>query len=88
MKAKQGFVLRHVMDEYILMPTDDMIEAFHGSVVLNGTSAFVWEKLQNDTTKEALLAAILSEYDVTEPIASEALDTMLDKFTQYGLIEP
>ena len=35
LKAKDGFVLRNVIDEYILMPVDDTILQFDGAVLLN-----------------------------------------------------
>ena len=46
MKAKPGFVLRNVMDEYILMPTGDNVGVFNGAVLFNKVAAVVWEKLQ------------------------------------------
>ena len=55
MKAKPGFILRNVVDEYILMPTGDNIGQFNGTVLLNEVSAFVWGKLQNPLSKEDLL---------------------------------
>ena len=88
MKAKEGFVLRCVVDEYIIMPTTENIDQFDGSVVLNGVSAFTWEKLQQDTTRDALLKALLDEYEVTEDVAERELDNMLRRFLEYGLITP
>ena len=43
MKAKSGFILRNVVDEYILMPTGDNIGKFNGTILLNEVSALVWE---------------------------------------------
>ena len=64
MKAKEGFVLRNIVDEYILMPTGDNIAKFQGTVLLNEVSAFVWEKLQNPISEADLLQAILDEFEV------------------------
>ena len=87
MKAKQGFVLRNVVDEYILMPTGDNIGKFNGTVLLNEVSALVWEKLQNPVSKEDLLKAVQDEYDVDKTVASADLDALLDTFRKYGVIE-
>ena len=62
MRAKADFVVRNVVDEYILMPTNNNIGKFDGTVVLNEVSAFVWTKLQQETTEDSLLEAILEEY--------------------------
>lgn len=87
MKAKSGFVLRNVVDEFILMPTGDNIGKFNGTVLLNEVSAFVWEKLQNPLSKEDLLKAILDEFEVDKATASADLDTLLQTLRGFGVIE-
>lgn len=87
MKAKTGFVLRKVVDEQILMPVGDNIGQFNGTVLMNDVSAFVWEKLQEPVTKEELLQAVLSEFEVDEETASRDLDELLEKFAGLGIIE-
>ena len=87
MKAKPGFVLRNVVDEYILMPTGDNIGEFSGTVLLNEVSAFVWEKLQTPLSKEDLLTAILDEFEVDRATASADLDALLETLRGYGVIE-
>lgn len=87
MKIKEGFVLRNVVDEFIVMPTGDNIAKFEGAVVLNEVSAFVFEQLKNPVSKEDVLAAILAEFDVDEATAKADLDNLLAKFTELGLIE-
>ena len=87
MKAKQGFVLRNVVDEHILMPTGDMIGKFNGTVLLNDVSAFVWEKLQNPVSRDDLLRAILDEFEVEKAVASADLDALLATLKEFGVIE-
>lgn len=87
MKAKQGFVLRNVVDEFILMPTGDNIGKFNGTVLLNEVSAFVWEKLQNPMSRNDLLRAILDEFEVEKAVASADLDALLKTLLEYGVIE-
>lgn len=87
MKAKPGFVLRHVVDEYILMPTGDNIGKFNGTVLLNEVSAFIWEKLQNPISREDLLKAILDEFEVEKAVAAADLDALLATLRGYGIIE-
>ena len=87
MKAKEGFVLRHVVDEYILMPTGDNISKFNGTVLLNEVAAFVWDKLQNPVSKDDILEAMLNEYEVDRETATADLDALLAKLSGYGVIE-
>ena len=87
MKAKSGFVLRNIVDEFILMPTGDNIGKFNGTVLLNEVSAFVWEKLQNPVSRDDLLKAILDEFEVEKAVAAADLDALLAKLKEYDVIE-
>ncbi len=87
MKAKQGFILRNVVDEFILMPTGDNIGKFNGTVLLNEVSAFVWKKLQDPMSKDDLLKAILDEFEVDKATASADLDALLQTLRGFDVIE-
>lgn len=87
MKIKDGFVLRNVVDEYIVMPTGDNIAKFEGAVVLNEVSAFIFRQLENPVSRDDLLTAMLDEYDVDEATAAADLDALLEKFAQMGVLE-
>ena len=87
MKIKKGFVLRNVVDEYIVMPTGDNIAKFEGAVVLNEVSAFVFKQLENSVSRDDLLAALLNEFEVDEATAAADLDALLRQFTDLGLME-
>jgi len=87
LKIKDGFVLRNVVDEYIVMPTGDNIAKFDGAVVLNEVAAFVFEQMKNPVSKEDLLTAILGEFEVDEATAAADLDALLEKLTAMDIIE-
>ena len=87
MKIKEGFVLRTVVDEHMVMPTGENIGRFGGAVVLNDVSAFAFEQLKRPISREDLLALILGEFDVDETTASEDLDSLLEQFRELGLLK-
>ena len=87
MKIKEGFVLRNVVDEFIVMPTGDNIAKFEGAVVLNEVSAFIFKQLENPVSRDDLLTAMLNEYDVDEATAAVDLDALLEKFAEMGVLE-
>ena len=86
-KAKKGFVIRNVADEYVLMPARDNIGNFSGNIVLNEVSAFIWDKLQNPVSKADLLQAILDEYEVEKSVAVADLDDLLATLKECGVVE-
>jgi len=87
MKIRDGFVLRNVVDEYIVMPTGENIARFSGAVVLNEVSAFVFEQMKHPVSGEDLLAAVLAEFDIDEETARADLDELLESFRELKLIE-
>ena len=87
MKACDGFVLRNITGEWLLMPTGDRIGTFRGSVLMNELSAFVWEKLQAPTTRSELLSEILDAYEIDEDKATADLGALLEDLKQMGVIE-
>ena len=86
MKAKPGFVVRNIVDEFILMPKEDNIGKLNGTILLNEVSAFVWEKLQNPISKEDLLNAVLEEYEIDRDIAAKDLVNLLETLRGYDVI--
>lgn len=87
MKMKDGFVVRNVVGEYMVMPVGENISKFEGTVVINELSAFVLEHMKEPISREDLLALILEEYEVEEETAKKDLEVLLDKFSAFGLIE-
>ena len=87
MKLRDGFVLRNVVDEFIVMPTGENIAKFEGAVVLNEVSAFVFRQLENAVSRDDLLTAIVNEFDVDEVTAAADLDELLAQFGKMGLLE-
>ncbi|MBR2869465.1 MAG: PqqD family protein [Clostridia bacterium] len=86
MKIKEGFALRKVADEFIVMPTGSNIARFDGAIALNEVSAFIFEKLLNPLSKEDLLAAVLDEYDVDRETAAKDIDSIIAKFDEMGIL--
>ena len=87
MKIKEDILLRKVADCYVVVPVGKATVDFNGMMNLNETGAFLWEKLENDTTKEELLKAMLDEYEVTEDIAKKDIDNFITKLKDGNLLE-
>ena len=87
MKIKSGFILRNIADQYVVMPVGDNISNFNGTIVLNSISAFVWEKLQNNISRDELLLEILNEFEVESEVAEKDLDCLIAKFKNFDVIE-
>ena len=87
MKIREGFTLRKVADEHIVIPTGRNIDKFGGAVVLSEVAAFIFEQLQQPVSREDLLALVLAEFDVDETAAAADLDELLAQLRELELLE-
>ncbi len=89
MKIKSGFVLHAVGGESIVVPVGERTKDFHGMIRLNASAAFIWQQMtaQGDFTKESLVAALLENYEVTEELAAQTVDTFIATLLDGGIIE-
>lgn len=87
MKLKEGFIVRNMLGDYMVMPTGNNIAKFDGSVVINEVAAFILEKMKTSVSKEDLLEYILKEFDVDRETASADLDKLIEKLDGYDMIE-
>ncbi|HSU93591.1 MAG TPA: PqqD family protein [Gemmatimonadaceae bacterium] len=55
---------------------------------LNETGTRIWEMVQQTADEEAIVATLLSEYDVNEPLARSEVRRILDELIEAQLIVP
>lgn len=87
MKIKEGYMLRSVAGNHVVVPLGKEAADFNGMVNLNETGAFLWEKMKNDCTRDDLVSAVLEEYDVTEELARQGVDSFIRKVVENGFAE-
>lgn len=86
MKLKEGFLLRQVAGQTVVLPTGGDLD-LNMMITLNDTGAFLWEKLAEETTEAALTAALLAEYDVDSETAGAAVSAFVEKLNEHGFLE-
>lgn len=87
MKIRDGFILREVADNYIVVAVGEAVKSFNGVINLNETGAFLWKQLENGTDKEALIDALLAEYEVDREVAEKDVETFIAKLTEAELLK-
>ena len=87
MKLKDGFLLRRVAGENVALPVGGSLDP-NMMITLNGTGAFLWERLAAETDTDTLVAAVLEAYDdVDEALARRAVEDFLETLRGYGFLE-
>lgn len=68
-------------DDVVILGLRDSV--YYG---LDGVGARIWELLQTPRTRDELVSAIVSEYDVSAETAAADLDTLLAHLHARGLV--
>ena len=85
MKLKDGFILREVAGQTVVLPTGDTLN-LNMMITLNETGAFLWKQLENENDEAGLVAALLAEYDVDETTAKNAVEGFVAKLNENGFL--
>ena len=86
MKLKDGFVLRTIAGETVVVPSGDELDLSF-MITLNETGAFLWKRLEEETTQEQLVQAVLAEYDITAEDADRYISKFVEKLEAHGFLE-
>lgn len=86
MKLKEGFILREVAGETVVIPSGNDLD-LNMIITLNGTGKFIWERLEEGILIDDLVDAFHDEYEVTRERAKEAVCAFVAKLNDNGFLE-
>ena len=88
MKTKNGFRLRNVCGENIIVADGiDNID-FSRIISMNESAAYLWQKIQGeDFDADRMVSLLLDEYDIDETTARTDVEALIVKWRDAGLIE-
>ncbi len=87
MKIKDGFLLRQVGGNNVVVPVGAQAVDFRCLITLNEVGAFLWQKLTVDCTVADLVEALLAEYDVTADIATADVERFVASLREKNLLD-
>lgn len=87
MKIRDGFVLKTVGDNHIVVPVGAQTVDFRSMITLNETGAFLWERLTAGCDAAQLLEALLAVYDVDAAVAEQDVTAFVQKLSENDLLE-
>lgn len=87
MKIKEGFILRSVAGQNVVVPVGSNTLNFNAAITLNETAAFLWKQLENDKTEQELLTALTNEYEIDSASAKGDITVFLNVLREHGIIE-
>jgi hypothetical protein len=93
MRTINGFRLRKLGNEYILVGESVELINFNKMITLNETAAFLWQSAEENTARHGsftasdLCDALCKEYDVAPEKAMTDVDATLHAWSDAGVIE-
>ena len=88
MRIKEGFIVRKIVDDYIVVPTGDNIVDFAVAVSLNESGAFLWDLLKEETDEGALVQTLMQEFEgVDEETAKADVSEFISMLRENGFLE-
>ena len=87
MKIKDGFILRKIAGEDIVVPIGNNIADFNGIINLNESAAFLLRLLKEDTSTKNLVESLKKEYKIDEELAKNDVDAFLNILKEHKMLE-
>ena len=87
MKIKEGFVVREIAGQSVVIAVGAASKIFNGIIKLNETGKLIWTKLSEGANKEDTVTAILAEYDVDRETVEKDYDNFVNTLLGAGIIE-
>ena len=87
MKIKEGFILRTVAKENVVVAIGEASSVLNGIIKLNNTGAFLWGFLKNGADQEKLIYEMQKKYKISEEVARKDVDTFIKSLESIGCIE-
>lgn len=85
MKIKEGFLLREVAGQTVVLPCGDGLD-MNMMITLNDTGKFLWQLLEQGSDESALVAALLAEYDVDAQTAAKSVSAFVAKLKENDFV--
>ena len=86
MQLKKGFVLKEIAGECIVVSVNADLD-LRGIITLNSTAKTLWLALEAGVNgTDELVAALTSEYDVSEELARDAAENFIAKLKELNLL--
>ena len=86
MKINENFLLREVAGQKVVLPVGEAAEKFNGMIRLNDTGIYLWTLLEKDTNEDALLAAMLKDYEIDEETARTDIHRFVEALRKAGIL--
>lgn len=87
MKIKDGFLLREVAGNYVVIAVGDDAMNFNSIITVNEIGAYIWNKINEGKNEEAIADDIIGEYSVDRDTALKDIGDFINQLREAAIIE-
>lgn len=87
MKIKDNFILRQVVDNWVVLPLGEQTLDFTGVLTMNEAGALLWRTLEQGCDLEQLVEALTGEYTVSRDQARKDAQEFVEKLSRVGCLD-
>lgn len=86
MKLKEGFMLRQIAGENVVVPLDEDMDR-NMMITLNNTGRLLWQKLEEGADLDQLTDALTGAYQVDEATAAAHAAAFVKKLEEHNFLQ-
>ena len=86
MKIRDGYLLRKVGNDHIVVTVGKASEEFRGMIKLNDTAAGIWKWIDQGLEPDQIVDKLTEQYDVSAETAKQAVADMIQNMQNNGIL--
>ena len=86
MRANPEFIARDIAGELVLVPVGATAQKCDGLITCNEVGALIWRQLEKAADEEAVLSAILEEFEIDEKTARGDMTEFISRLSELNAV--
>ena len=86
MRANPEFIARDIAGELVLVPVGATAQKCDGLITCNEVGALIWRQLEKAADEEAVLSAILEEFEIDEKTARGDMTEVISRLRELNAV--
>ena len=86
MRIKQGFVMRRVAGQTVIVATGEAAEGFRGMIKVNEAGGEIWSALSEGLDEAAVAQRLTERFEVSREVAERDVAAFVERMRENGFL--
>ncbi|MBO5321041.1 MAG: PqqD family protein [Clostridia bacterium] len=87
MKIKKGYKLKTISGRHTIVADGKDVKDFNSVIVLNEIAVYLWNLMNNETTKEEMVEKLINELNLSKLLALSNVEIFVKTLKENDIIE-